>query len=87
MKRNVKITIAAAVLFVVGMAYRSHVNGFVRETVGGATRLAGDTVRGTVGFVRNTTTGVLSGGRARRNARRDKDDDNNGRSRQSRKNR
>jgi len=91
MKRNVKIGIAAAILFVGGMAYRSHVNArFGRGLlVGGAiANRDRDSDNGNAGAALGTaailgTAGAI--GRAARDG--DRHDDNNGRSRQSRKNR
>jgi len=84
MKRNVKIGIAAAILFVGGMAYRSHVNARVVPTViGGAVSAVGDIADTTTGAV----TGIFGGRRAQKNNHDDRDDDRNGRSRRSHKNR
>ncbi len=82
MKRKVKIGIAGAVLFVVGMAYRSHVNARVVPTVIGGTVNA-------VGDIADTTTGVVTGffGGRRRHERRDDRNDNNNNGRRNRRGR
>ncbi len=92
MKRNVKIGIAAAVLFVVGMAYKSHVNArFGRGLLVGSAIANRDSDRddnGNAGAALGTAAILGTAGAIGRAARDDdRHDNNNGRSRRGRRNR